>query len=377
MNRCKTCVETDSRPSSKFDEDGRCLPCKSVSAQSIITIDWDKRDAQLKDIVSWAKEHSNFGYDCIIGVSGGKDSLRQALYAREIGLNPLLVCCTYPPEQVTVRGATNLANLIELGFDTITTSPAPKTSKQLMKNCFKTYGNLFNATELALYASLPITATAYKIPLILLGENPGLSFGNDAGSDNFDGNQMKHMNTLQGGNPSRFKTDEIQDRNLYWYRYPDDESMEKADLRIVYLGYFMPDFNDHTNAKIAIEHGLEVREGMDADPNNIGGEANYVALDDDFVIVNQMLKYLKLGFGKATQEVGVSVRANHISREEGKKIVKAYDGKCHDKYIKKFADYIEISVEEFWQITDTFVNHELFEKNENGKWIMKEGVDEW
>lgn len=376
MRRCRTCVETDTRPSSTFDEEGVCLPCRSVSAQSIEIIDWEKRNAQLKEIVAWAKAHSNFGYDCIIGVSGGKDSLRQALYAREIGLNPLLVCCSYPPEQMTKRGANNLANLIKLGFDTINTAPAPITSKRLMRNCFETLGNLFNASELALYASLPITAIAYRIPLILLGENPGLSFGNDAGSKDFNGNKMKHMNTLQGGNPNRFKTEDMRDKDLYWYRYPDDESMEKADLRIVYLGYFMPDFNDHTNARIAIEHGLEVREGEDADPNNIGGEAHYVALDDDFVIVNQMLKYLKFGFGKATQEVGVSVRSGLISREEGRKIVQAYDGKCHPKYIKRLADYLEMSVEEFWTIADRFVNRDLFEKKE-GHWVMKESVDVW
>lgn len=377
MKRCKTCVETDSRPSSLFDENGICLPCRSVSSQSIKNIDWKERAKQLLNIVTWGKENSNFGYDCIIGVSGGKDSLRQALYAREIGLNPLLVSCVYPPERITKRGANNLANLIELGFDTVCPAPAPITAKKLMLNCFKTFGNIANASELALYASLPITAIAYRIPLILLGENPGLSFGNDAGSDNFDGNQMKHMNTLQGGNPSKFKTDEMKDNDLYWYRYPNDESMKKADLRIVYLGYFMPDFSDHTNAKIAIENGLEIRQGEDADPNNIGGEAAYVALDDDFVVVNQMLKYLKFGFGKATQEVGIAVRAGLISREEGKKIVKAYDGKCHEKYIKQLADYLEISVEEFWKITDKFVNRELFEKDANGKWVMKEGVDEW
>ena len=92
---------------------------------SIEAIDWCKRDEQLQEIIIWAKEHSNFGYDCIIGVSGGKDSMRQALHARELGLNPLLVSCTYPPEQITKIGAKNLANLIELGFDTINVAPAP------------------------------------------------------------------------------------------------------------------------------------------------------------------------------------------------------------------------------------------------------------
>lgn len=377
MNRCKTCVETDTRPTSKFDEDGRCLPCRSVSLSSIQDIDWHSRFTKLEEIREWAKKHSSFGYDCIIGVSGGKDSTRQALHTRELGFNPLLVSCVYPPEQLTSRGANNLANLVNLGFDLIQVAPAPKISKKLMKNCFETYGNLFNATELALYASLPITAIAYGIPLILLGENPALAFGTDVGSQDFNGNKMKHMNTLKGGDPNLFKTKDMSDKDLYWYRFASDRDIEKADIRIVYLGYFMPDFNEHTNAKIAIEHGLEIREGEDADPNNIGGEAAYVALDDDFVIVNQMLKYLKFGFGKATEEAGVFVRSELITREEGKKIVKAYDGKCHEKYIKQLADYLEISVDEFWNIADKFVNHDLFKRDINGKWVMKEGVDVW
>jgi len=89
-----------------------------------------------------------------------------------------------------------------------------------------------------------------------------------------------------------------------------------------------------------------------------------------------MLKYLKFGFGKATQEVGVAVRSGLMSREEGKKIIKAYDGKCHEKYIKQLANYLELSVEEFWDIADRYVNQDLFEKID-GKWVMKDGVDVW
>lgn len=373
MRRCATCVETDTRPSSVFDEYGICLPCRSVSSQSAQDIDWDDRQRILKEIVAWGKAHSGpSGYDCIIGVSGGKDSTRQALYAREIGLNPLLVSCVYPPEQQTERGAANLANLINLGFDTIVVAPAPQISKKLMQNCFKTLGNLFNASELALYASLPITAIAYNIPLILLGENPGLAFGNDVGSNDYNGNKMKNMNTLQGGDPRRFATDDIHDNQLYWYRYPSDNAMERANLRIVYLGYFMPDFNDHTNARIAIEHGLQIRDGEDALPENIGGLATEVALDDDFVIVNQMLKYMKFGFGKCTQEVGVAVRNHLMTREEGLELIRRYDGKCHPKYIKALTDYLQISEEEFWEIAEYYRGREFFYKDTSGEWQLRE-----
>lgn len=370
MKRCIKCVETDTRPTTYFDEEGICRPCLNQSHEVVADVDWDFRNTQLQDIITWGKAHAHSGYDCIIGVSGGKDSTRQALHARSIGLNPLLVSCTYPPEQTTELGADNLSNLIELGFDTIVTSPAPGTSKDLMLNCFKTYGNLFNASELALYASLPIVAIAYKIPLILLGENPGLTFGTDVGSNDYNGNAMKHMNTLQGGDPHRFKTPQMSEQDLYWYRYPSDESMEKADLQIVYLGYFMSDFDEFTNAKVSIEHGLKVRTGEDAKPENIGGTGVNTALDDDFVIVNQMLKYMKFGFGKATQEAGVAIRSGLMTRDEGIKIVNAYDGKCHPKYIKRLADYLQISVKEFWSIAESYRNKDLFIKIQ-GEWKLR------
>lgn len=372
MRWCRKCVETDTRPSMIFDDEGVCRPCRYV--ESLENVDWDERRKILKDIVQWGKENSTSGYDCIIGVSGGKDSTRQALFARDLGLKPLLVCCVYPPEETTHRGAHNLGNLISLGFDTIITAPAPQISKTLMKNCFYKYGNLFNATELALYASLPIMAIAYRIPLILLGENPGLAFGNEAGSDNYDGNRMKHMNTLQGGNPDLFKLDWMQDKDLYLYRYPSDEDIERAGLRIVYLGYFMPDFNDHTNTRIAVEHGLQVRDAEDANPGDIGGICTSVALDDDFVIVNQMLKYMKFGFGKATQEVGVAIRYGEMSREEGVEIVRKFDGKCADRYVKKLADYIGITVEEFWRVAESYRNHDLFEQDVQGNWKLKQEI---
>ena len=377
IHRCKTCVETDTRPTTEFDEEGVCLPCRNVSVSANAQINWKERQKILQEIVQNAKKKApKGGYDCIIGVSGGKDSTRQALFAREVGFNPLLVSCVYPPEQITHRGVHNLENLISLGFDTLIVQPAPLTSKEMMLYCLKTYGNLFNASELALYASLPITAIAYNIPLILLGENPALAFGTSVGSKDYSGNNMRNMNTLKGGDPRLFAPKSVPDKKLFWYRYPGVEEFEKADINIIYLGWFMSDFNDYDNARIAIEHGLQTRTGEDAKPENIGGIQPHVALDDDFVIINQMLKYLKFGFGKATQEVGVAIRQGKMTREEGKKIVKTYDGAFHPKYLEKLCRYLGITQKEFWEIVEPFINKELFEKR-GGRWVMKEGVDVW
>ena len=97
------------------------------------TVDWEARRRELDEIAAWGRQHQAGGYDCIVGVSGGKDSTRQAFYVRdELGLKPLLVCCSYPPEQLADRGPDNLSNLIERGFDLHFVSPAPQSWKQMM-----------------------------------------------------------------------------------------------------------------------------------------------------------------------------------------------------------------------------------------------------
>ena len=195
MRRCKLCLEPDTRPDCVFDEEGICYPCRYHA--TFDDIDWDGRRKELDAIADWGRKHSNLGYDCMIGVSGGKDSHRQALFARdELGLNPLLVSCTYPPEQQTERGAKNLANMSKIGFDVIAVRPAPQTWRDLMRMGILKFGNMFKSTELALYSCVPKMAVAYHIPLIFLGENPALSWGSAGGSFDGNANRMKYNNTL-------------------------------------------------------------------------------------------------------------------------------------------------------------------------------------
>ena len=85
-----------------------------------------------------------------------------------------------------------------------------------------------------------------------------------------------------------------------------------------------------------------------------------------------MLKYYKLGFGFTTDEVCYNIREGRLSREEAIKLVEQYDGKCDERYIREFCEYIDISVEEFWQVVDRFVNKELFRKDtETGQWVPR------
>jgi len=169
MNYCKFCLQTDSRPNISFNEDGICPACSHYNSGDK-TNDWEDRLDDLKGVLpNYQKQTGCF--DCIIGVSGGKDSTRQALWVRDkLGLTPLLVCLSYPSEQVKQRGVDNISNLIELGFDVVISTLSPKTWKKSLRSAFFKFSNWGRASELALYSSVPQVAIKYGIKMIFLGE---------------------------------------------------------------------------------------------------------------------------------------------------------------------------------------------------------------
>lgn len=369
MRYCKKCLEPDTRPDCVFDDEGICYPCRY--RERMAEIDWAERRRELEEIAAWGKARNVSGYDCIIPVSGGKDSHRQALYARdELGLTPLLVTCAYPPEQQSERGARNMANLIALGFDAYYVSPAPENWRQFMRIGFTKFGNWCKSTELALFATAPKIATYYRIPLLIYGENPLLTWGGSWGSSDGNANRMKDSHTLKGGDLSSYLDEQFDLLDLYWYRYPSDREMDLADLRLIYLGYYIPDFDDWENSRIAIEHGLECRTGPDAIPEDTGQVNSFEALDEDFVIVNSMLKHFKFGFGKASEQCSVAVRTGIMTRQEAVELTRKYDGKCAQRYAQAFCNYLGISEDEFWETAESYRNREIWEP-EGNTWKLK------
>ena len=367
---CKKCVQPNNRPGIVFDPNGVCGPCNYYA--TLENVDWDERRTQLGKHVDYCiNNRSALGYDCIISVSGGKDSTRQAMIARdELGLNPLLVSTVSPPEMLTDIGVNNLSNLNSLGFDIITVEPDPIVYKTLMRVSYKQYGNYCRATELALYASALRIALAYEIKMIFLGENNALVYGEDIQcEDGGDASDMINYNTLGGGDIEWMidKDKDIHHEYLFPYQFPNPSNIRMLGIKIVYLGYYFKDFNNISNAKFSIAHGLEIRSV----PQEYTGSVHpFDALDEDFVHINQMLKYFKFGFGKATDEVCEMIRVGEISRDDGVAMVRRLDGKCHESYIELFCKYLNITTDEFWKIADSFRNPDLWEQ-EKKKWVPK------
>jgi len=364
MKYCHHCLQPDTRPNTYFTPEGVCPACDYFSRQK--HVDWDERYEILQDLLKEFPRKKGQHFDCIIGVSGGKDSIRQALWIRDkLGLKPLLACLSYPPQQVTQRGVDNISNLIELGFDVVLSAPAPGTWQRLMRESFLQFTNWCKSTEMALFSSVPQLAIRYNIPLILWGENPGLQLGDmkTLGRTGYDGNNLRYMNTLAGGATDWIINAGMRENELLAYQYPSLEDFEINDLQIVYLGWFLGDWSLINNGMYSAATGLDIREDT---VNNTGDLLGITALDEDWVTLNQMIKYYKFGFGRVTDYANEEIRLGRMTRERGIELVEQYDDACSNEYIESFCTYINISVKEFWEKVHSSINLELFTIKQDG-----------
>ena len=233
-----------------------------------------------------------------------------------------------------------------------------------MRSAFDIFVNFAKATELALFAAVPRIAIDYKIPLILWGENPGLQLGDlgTLGNTGFDGNNLRNMNTLDGGSFDWMLNEGFHKKDLIPFNYPTKKEFRMNNIQIVYLGWFLGDWSLLNNGAVSSLYGLNIRQDV---AKNTGDLYGVSSLDEDWVTLNQMIKYYKYGFGRATDYANEMIRLGTITREEGIRLVKKYDGKCSDYYIKSFCEYIEISPKYFWEKVHSVTNKKLFNIKNN------------
>ena len=365
MKVCNRCIQPDTRPGIYFDDQGVCGGCLWEDEKK--EIDWESREKELQDIAEWAKKTTKSNYDCVIGVSGGKDSTKQALTAKDrLGLRCLLVNCE--PEGITEIGRHNIENLKKLGFDVIGIRPNPKVMKSLVKRDFYKYLNPVKITEYCLWASTYIIAEKFDIPLIIQGDSPvtvlGTRLTSRVGTD-YDAMKADELQTLSSGWKEYVGVDGIEEKDLCLFHY-NREKLEEKGCRAIWLNYFLKEWTPHNNAVFSKEHGLRWRP-ENFDWESIGTYLPYHQLDGDLTPVNQLLKYIKFGFGMCVDHVCYNLRDGLLSRDEAIELVKKYDGKCSEVYIEKFCNYIGISQKEFWSTVEKF-RGPMWKKDEKGNW---------
>ncbi|MDQ1245477.1 MAG: hypothetical protein QG565_1818, partial [Campylobacterota bacterium] len=157
--------------------------------------------------------------------------------------------------------------------------------------------------------------------------------------------------------------DGITQRDLSLYTYPKEENIRKVGVTGLFLGYYFK-WDLREVLKVSQAHGFSTT----IRPVETTYE-NFENLDCYSNHVHDYLKYVKYGFGRATDNACLDIRLGYITREEGVRLVNKYDGLPPHLAIDEYLKYTGFSQEEFDTIVDSFTNKKIFKRNADGKFI--------
>ena len=361
MRYCKQCILPDTRPGLSIGADGVCNACKSHSEKDVI--DWAAREAAFGEVVSNAKRRSR-GYDCLIPVSGGKDSTWQVVKCLERGLHPLAVTWKTPAR--TELGARNLANLVNLGVDHIDYQISPAVEKIFMYESLVKYGTTAIPMHMALF-SIPLTvAVRFNIPLVVWGENSAFEYGGvDDALKGFklDAAWLKQYGVTHGTTARDWVSDRLSVRDLTAYFGPSDGELEQHGVRAVFLGYYFP-WDPEISLRVALAHGFEVRK----DGPRVG-YWNYADIDDDFISIHHWLKWYKFGFTRMFDNLSVEIRNGRLTRDQAIDLLRRRGDETPYADIDRFCAFVGISRQHFFEVIEPFRNRKLWVQRD-GQWVI-------
>ena len=366
MKYCKKCIMPDTRPDQIFNEAGICNACLSYERNK--KIDWSARKKEFEKIINKAKTNKS-RWNCVIPSSGGKDSTFQALRAKELGLNPVLVTATTC--DLSTIGKKNIENLKTLGFDTIEISNSQKIRSKLNKIGLELIGDIAWPEHVSIF-TIPIRfALNYKIPLILWGENPQIEYGGPKKSLNnsiLDRAWLEEFGGLIGLRVNDFiENYDFKKKDLEIYNYPTDQDLSKFKIKSIFLGFYEK-WDSIKNYNVASKNGFSKYE-----KKLEGCYFDFEKIDNYQHGIHDYFKFLKFGFARATDQLSFCVRRGLVSREKAIKMAKKMEGNFPNSYmgkpIDKILKKINVNLNEFIKICDEFTNKKIFKCDQSGKLI--------
>lgn len=364
---CKVCLFPETKPDLFFNNEGVCTACQAAVEKDVV-VDWAAKEKEFVEIINTYKKKDNeTGYDCLIPVSGGKDSTYQCYVAKKYGLNPLAVC--FETTYVTELGRWNIDNISRMGIDLIHFKKNYEVYRKMVIESFIRVGDEMWPNHIGIFTIPVMVAVKFNIPLILWGENSQREYGgpleasrspilNRRWLEEFGGllgNRIQDMIGVRG----------ISTKELTPYFYPSDEEIERVGVRGLFLGqFFFWDARKQLDIIIR-ETGFKVKEDGPIE----GTYTNYENLDERLVGLHDYLKFVKYGFGRATDHACIDIRNKRLTRNEAKELVKKYDGKYPHYAVKSFMEYSGMTKEEIDAVIDSFTNPVLFKQDAEGKFL--------
>lgn len=367
MNYCKRCVMPDTRPGIQFDKNGVCGAC--ITNEHKKSVDYEKRFKQLERICDKYRGMNGNGFDCAIAVSGGKDSHYQVHIMKEImRMNPVLFSVedNFP---MTEAGRHNLKNISEeFGCPVLSLKPDIRLQKNLMRKTFEKYGKPTWLIDRLIYTYPLWMALKFNTPLLVYGENVSYEYGGADAKETYSAKEQ-----LKNGVASDIPLEELLDENILesdlgMVIAPDDEGLDR--LEPVYLSYFT-EWNSYKNYVFAKSRGFHDLWG-EWDRSMMAEHFDQV--DSAAYLVHAWMKYPKFGHACATDYTSRFIRYGMMARDEAIQIVREKDHALDPRCVREFCEFCGYTEAEFWKITDSFYNRDIFQKNRFGEWELKDPV---
>lgn len=364
LTYCKRCVMPDTKPDLHLDEHGICNACRSYERRT--EVDWDARYKELLQILEKYRRPSGSNWDCIVPVSGGKDSTYQVVRMLQLGLNPL--CVTSSTCDLSTIGRKNIENIKRLGVDYIEVSPNPLVRAKLNRIGLLQVGDISWPEHVGIFTIPVRAAVQFNVPLIVWGENSQNEYGGPAAAaDNnvLTRRWLEEFGGLLGMRVTDLIGQEgIEAKHLIHYTYPSDEELSRVGVTGLFLGHYIP-WDGLSNALIAQANGFTSYDKVVE-----GSMVNYENLDNHQTGIHDYFKYLKFGFGRATDLACLHIRRGRLTRQDGLEAVRRLDGRFPWEYLGKRLDKIleplEMSTDEFIRVCDKFTNKKIFRRDASG-----------
>ena len=370
MRYCQRCLYSENHPLNlTFDEEGVCSGCRVHEEKD--TLDWRVRERKLAHILDRFRDRSGRNFDCVVPVSGARDSyfIVHTLVKR-YGLKPLLV--SYNRHHNSERGIRNLAYLRSIfDGDYMQQVVAPQTIKRITRETIRRVGSLYWHV-LAGQTTWPVqVAVRLKIPLIVWGVHQGCDqVGMFSHTDEVEMTRKYRVEhdlmgldaeDLVGG------VEDLKDHELRPFFYPNDRELSRVGVRGVYLSnYIRWDTKAQHEIMLPLydyETALQQRTfDTYSDPDCL----HYSGLHD-------FVKFAKWGYGKVTDHATREIRLKRMTREQGIDQVRRYNQvPPADK--GAFLEWVGMDESEFDACIDRRRDPAIWEKDGKQEWRLKDCV---
>jgi N-acetyl sugar amidotransferase len=370
MRYCKRCLYPENHPLNiVFDDFGVCSGCRVHEEKD--TLDWSTRSEKLRNLLEGYRNKSGNNYDCIIPVSGARDSYFIVHTIKNVfKMNPLLV--TYNKHYNTDVGIRNLANLkILFDCDILTQTINPETIKKITRATLRKFGSIYWHC-IAGQTVFPVQiAVKFKIPLIIWGAHQGIDqVGMFSHLDEVEmTRKYRKEHDLMGFEAEDLidDFDHISENDISQFKYPHDVEIERVGVRGIYLNNFIRWDSRAQHEEMIKLYNYETNyQTRTFDNYNDIDCFNYSDLHD-------YIKFLKHGYGKVVDHASREIRLKRMTRKDALNLVKKYIYKS-PKNLDLFLNWIGITENSFNYIIDQHRNKAIWKRNEKWDWELDKGL---